>query len=87
MDWTTRIPSSGSVNHRRFTQPTLFALKRCLNRTLLQQCAGHDGFGNSFGEVPKLNCTPNFQIEDAVLHLPKNNHSIESFDIKVFEKV
>jgi hypothetical protein len=39
------------------------------------------------GKVPKLKCTPDSQIEDAVLQLPKNNHPIKPFDIKVCEKV
>lgn len=41
---TTRVPSSGSVNHRYLAQPTLSVLKWCLNRILSRQCAGRDDF-------------------------------------------
>ena len=39
---TTRVPSSGSVNHRYLAQPTLSVLKWCLNRILSRQCTGRD---------------------------------------------
>jgi len=86
-------PQNNSRSIERICQPSIFCstplsvLKRCLTRTLSQQCAGHDVFGNSFGEVPKLKCTPDPQIEDMVLQLPTNNHPIKPFDVKAFEEV
>ena len=63
----------------------LSVLKKYLDRTLSQQCVGL--MASLPNEVPKLKCNPDSQIGDVVLRLPKNNHPIKPFDIKVFEKV